>query len=158
MADVFPFEHSTPIEYSGKNEARDSYSPDDFEARCISYITTWRQQCRSIFIQRRNIWDDCWKLYRGLDDFTMKQDWQSKIVLPKSFATVKMATNAIKRLLSAAKKPWDIEAINTDDQITALRAEQMTDLTKLFLDKAYFLKEFTEGLECAFILGLGVWK
>jgi len=88
----------------------------------------------------------------------MKQDWQSKIVLPKSFTSVKMATNTIKRLLSAAKKPWDIEAVNPDDLVTTLRAEQMTDLTKLFMDKAYFLKEFSEGLECAFILGLGVWK
>jgi hypothetical protein len=34
----------------------------------------------------------------------------------------------------------------------------MTDLTKLFMDKAQFLKEFSEGLECAFIQGLGVWK
>lgn len=128
------------------------------EAKICQYIATWRQQCRSVFIQRRNIWDDCWKLYRGEDDFSMKQDWQSKIVLPKSFTSVKMATNTIKRLLSAAKKPWDIESVNPDDLVTVLRAEQMTDLTKHFMDKAYFLKEFTDGLESAFITGLGVWK
>jgi hypothetical protein len=88
----------------------------------------------------------------------MKQDWQSKIVLPKSFTSVKMATNTIKRLLQAAKKPWDVESVNPDDLVTSLRAEQMTDLTRYFMDKAFFLKEFSDGLESAFITGLGVWK
>lgn len=157
---IVPLEHAYPITYqTGENKASgQTGAPNQLEAKVLQYITTWRQQCRSVFIQRRNIWDDCWKLYRGEDDFSMKQDWQSKIVLPKAFASVKMATNAIKRLLSASKKPWDIEAVNPDDMVTTLRAEQMTDLTKHFMDKAYFLKEFTEGLECAFILGLGVWK
>ena len=57
-----------------------------------------------------------------------------------------MATNTIKRLLTAAKKPWNIESANPDDIITTIRAEQLTYLTRHFLDKAYFLKEFTEGL------------
>ena len=151
-------EHAYPVELTLDNIAQKGTTPNELEAKVIEYISTWRQQARSVFIQRRNIWDDCWKLYRGLDDFSMKQDWQSKIVLPKSFTSVKMATNTIKRLLAAAKKPWDIESVNPDDLVTTLRAEQMTDLTKHFMDKAYFLKEFGEGLECAFILGLGVWK
>lgn len=155
---IVQLEHATPIELTLDNLASPSTTPNEVEAKVAAYICTWRQQARSAFIQRRNIWDDCWKLYRGLDDFSMKQDWQSKIVLPKSFTSVKMATNTIKRLLAAAKKPWDIEAVNPEDLVTTLRAEQMTDLTKHFMDKAYFLKEFGEGLECAFILGLGVWK
>ncbi len=155
---IVQFEHATPVELTLENIAGSNTNPNEVEAKVAQYIVTWRQQARSAFIQRRNIWDDCWKLYRGLDDFSMKQDWQSKIVLPKSFTSVKMATNTIKRLLSAAKKPWDIESVNPEDLVTTLRAEQMTDLTKHFMDKAHFLKEFGEGLECAFILGLGVWK
>lgn len=156
---IVPFENAYPIEFQvGKNLASEDPSGNEQDAKVASYITSWRAQLRSSFIVRRNIWDDCWRLYRGEDDFSAKQDWQSKIVLPKAFTSVKMATNTIKRLLSAAKKPWDIESVNENDIITSLRAEQMTDLTKLFMDKAHFLKEFSEGLECAFILGLGVWK
>jgi hypothetical protein len=155
---IIQLEHAYPIDLQQENLAQPQSYPNELEAKIVSYIATWRQQARSVFIQRRNIWDDCWKLYRGEMDTSMKQDWQSKIVLPKSFTSVKMATNTIKRLLSAAKKPWDIESVNPDDLVMALRAEQMTDLTKHFMDKAYFLKEFSEGLECAFILGLGVWK
>lgn len=155
---IVPNEHAIPVELTGENQIGPSQVSNELEAKIASYIVTWRSQARSAFIQRRNIWDDCWKLYRGEDDFSSKQDWQSKIVLPKSFTSVKMATNTIKRLLSAAKKPWDIESVNPDDLVQVLRAEQMTDLTKHFMDKAFFLKEFSEGLECAFILGLGVWK
>ena len=156
---IVQLEHAYPLDFAGgRNEAQPGYSSTSEEAKVAAYICTWRQQCRSVFIQRRNIWDDCWKLYRGLDDWSVKDDWQSKIVLPKSWTSVKMATNTIKRLLTAAKKPWDIESANPDDIITTIRAEQLTYLTRHFLDKAYFLKEFTEGLECGFMLGLGVWK
>lgn len=155
---IYPWEHSYPIEYQQQNLASGNTIPNEFEAKVSQYIMTWRQQMRSIFIQRRNIWDNCWKYYRFEEDGSNKQSWQSQIVLPKVFTSVKMATNTIKRLLTAAKHPWDIEAVNPDDLITTLRAEQMTDLTKLFMDKAYFLKEFTEGVECAFLLGIGVWK
>ena len=79
---ITPFEHAFPVEFgAGENEARQSAQPDEFEAKVASYVQTWRNQCRSVFIQRRNIWDDCWKLYRGLDDWSRKEDWQSKIVL-----------------------------------------------------------------------------
>jgi hypothetical protein len=157
---IVPNEHAYPVEYglTKGNQASHNAIPNADEAKVAAYITTWRQQCRSSFIQRRNIWDDCWKLYRGLDDWSNKDEWQAKIVLPKSWTSVKMATNSIKRLLTATKNPWDIESANPDDLLTALRAEQMTYLTRHFLDKAYFLKEFTEGLECGFMLGLGVWK
>src|SRR5579885_1392126 len=97
---IIQYEHAYPIEFQQPgNEASQSSIPDELEAKVAQYVMTWRQQCRSVFIQRRNIWDDCWKQYRGLDDFNMKQDWQSKIVLPKAFTTVKMATNTVKRLL-----------------------------------------------------------
>lgn len=152
------YEHALPVDGALENQATQSAQGSPEEARVASYIITWRNQLRSAFIQRRNIWDDCWKLYRGLDDFTSKEDWQSKIVLPKSFASVKLATNTIKRLLATSKKPWSMESVNPDDLITNMRAEQMSELTKHFMDKANFLQEFTEGLETGFIIGLGVWK
>ena len=150
--------NAIPVDATQSNLAVQSAQGSPDEARVASYIITWRNQLRSAFIQRRNIWDDCWKLYRGLADFTSKEDWQSKIVLPKSFASVKMATNTIKRLLATSKKPFNLEAVNQEDLITVLRAEQMTNLVRLFLDKTNFLAEFTEGLETGFIIGLGVWK
>ena len=155
---IVPFEHAFPVEFipqDGQNVAGHDSSED---AKVASYVVTWRNQLRTGFLQRRNIWDECWKLYRGVDDWSNREDWQSKIVLPKSWASVKQATNTIKRLLMTAKKPWNLDSVNPDDLVNVLRTEQMTDLTREFMDQANFVQEFSDGLECGFILGLGVWK
>jgi hypothetical protein len=155
---IVPFEHAFPVEMTiGTPTQQISKSPSQ-DAKIANYIITWRNQLRSGFTNRRNVWDECWALYRGVQDYSNREEWQSKIVLPKSWASVKQATNVIKRLLATSKNPWNLESVNPDDLISTLRAEQMTDLTKVFLEKADFLQEFSEGLECGFILGLGVWK
>lgn len=123
-----------------------------------NYVLAWRRKLSNARIDKRNIWNECWQLYRGTEDYSDKQDWQSKIALPKAFNTVKQATNIIKRLLSTSKHPWRIDPVNPDDMIARLRAEQKTELVRYFLDKAGFYSAFGEGLECGFILGLGVWK
>lgn len=122
------------------------------------YIIQWRNQLRNDRWDRLGVWNECWQLYRGQENWEDKEDWQSKIALPKAFSSVKMATNTIKRMLGGAKRPWNVEAVNPDDLQQVLRAEQLTDLTQMFLEKGKFLEEFSIGLECGFILGLGVWK
>lgn len=151
-------ENATPVEYIINANQQAGDIDTSYESKIAGYVTSWKRQCRNAFTQRRNIWDECWALYRGVDDWSNKEEWQSKIVLPKSFTSVKMATNAIKRLLSTSKKPWTVESINPEDMVNVLRADQMTDLTREFMDMANFKKEFSEGLECGFIQGLGVWK
>lgn len=131
-------------------------SKEDEAAR--NYVLSWRNKLRAERIEKVNLWNECWALYRGQEDFTNKEDWQSKIVLPKSFGTVKQATNMIKRLMNMAKKPWRAMPENDNDVLWQLRAEKMTDLSKLFLDKAHFMEEVSTGLETGFIMGVGIWK
>jgi hypothetical protein len=68
------------------------------------------------------VWDECWRMYRGLEDWGDKDEWQSKIFLPKSWAAVEQATSLIIRLLQANTDPWQHEAVNPDDLVTAYRA------------------------------------
>jgi hypothetical protein len=136
----------------------DASNYSDEDKQIIEYVVNWRNQLKLARLDKQNIWDECWQLYRGLEDWSSKEDWQTKIVIPKAFSSVKQATNVIKRLLSTSRKPWTIEPTNTDDLVTTARAEQMGDITKVFLDKARFVEEFAEGLECGFITGVGVWK
>jgi len=128
------------------------------DAKIRDYVIAWRNKLRTERIEKVNVWNECWALYRGQEDFSNKEDWQSKIVLPKSFGTVKQATNLIKRLLNLSKKPYRAEPENPDDAVWNLRSEKMTSLSKMLLDKAKFLDEFGTGLECSFIMGLGLWK
>jgi hypothetical protein len=128
------------------------------EAKARQYVIAWRNQLKQLRWQKRQIWNECWQLYRGLDDWTNLEDWQTKIVIPKAFNSVKTATNVIKRLMVTAKQPWSIESVNPDDLVNVIRAEKCTDLLKVFTEKAHLLEEFSEALECSFIIGLGVWK
>lgn len=121
-------------------------------------MVSWRNQLRQQRIEKLSVWNDCWSLYRGQADFSAKEDWQSQIVLPKAWGTVKQAVSVVKRLLNTAKRPWFIEDTSVEDPVGILRAEKMTDITKVFLDKAHFVEEFSTGLETGFIMGLGIWK
>lgn len=128
------------------------------EASIATYITTWQRQLQNSRHDQVNLWTECWQLYRGVEDWSDKDEWMSKISLPKPWATVKQAVSTIRRLLSLSKDPWGLEPYNPDDLLLQIRAEKMTRLTKVFLEKADYLNAFTEGLESGFIMGLGLWK
>src|SRR5690348_4120478 len=91
----------------------DGTRPTDEEI--IKYVVSWRTQLRAARIDKQNIWNECWQMYRGLEDFSAKEDWQSKLVLPKVFSSVKQATNVIGRLLNSTKDPWMLEPYNPED-------------------------------------------
>ena len=159
------YDMATPVELlQGPNTNPDpnmsvgapSNSQQDEKAR--AYVIAWRNQLRQQRIEKLNIWNECWSLYRGQQDQSNKEDWQSQIVLPKSWGTVKQAVNVIKRFLNTIKKPWFVDCTNPNDPVGILRAEKMTDLSKVFLDKAHFVEEFSVGLETSFIMGMGIWK
>ena len=121
----------------------DHLSPE--EAKVRDYVLAWRNKLRYERIEKVNIWNECWALYRGQEDFTNKEDWQSKIVLPKAWGTVKQAVNVIKRLMNLSKKPWKLESQDVANPLWQLRGEKMTNLTNMFLEKAKFSEEFKIG-------------
>lgn len=140
----------------GETEAQREKRAYDEKVR--EYVIGWRNQLRMYRYEKLAVWNECWQLYRGQEDWSDKEDWQSKIVLPKSFSSVKQATNVIKQLLAASKKPWNIESENPDDLVNVQRTEQMTYLSRVFMEKARFLEEFSESLEVGFIMGCGILK
>ena|SRR5579859_1550764 len=146
------------VEKEGPSTASQLSSDTEEEAKARQYVISWRNQLKQLRWQKRQIWNECWQLYNGLADWTDKEDWQAKIVIPKAFNTVKTATNVIKRLMVSAKQPWSVDSVNPDDLVNVIRAEKCTDLLKVFTERAHLLEEFSEALECSFIIGLGVWK
>lgn len=125
------------------------------ENRLAAYINDLASQLRRASLERQQIRDECWAIYRGAPAATQKEDWQAKIVLPKAWNAIEQAVSAVRRLLDFNREPWRIVAINP--AYTA-QAERMTRLVNLFLEKADFSTHFFEGLKIAFITGLGVWK
>lgn len=155
-ATVIPIEATPQAEYSQAPQQPNTVNLNTPEV--VSYVTTWRNQLKNARQPQYELWSDCWALYRGVTDFSDKDEWMSKISLPKPWAVVKQATSTIKRLLTANNRPWALEPYNPDDLVAQTRCEKMTRLNKVFLDKADFLPAFAEGLECGFIMGVGIWK
>ena len=124
----------------------------------VTFVTDNYQRLRDNRINKEDIWTECWELYRGKQDFTNKEDWNSQIVLPKSFNSVKQATSTIERFLSISRSPWSVAPVNPDDLRMAVRAGQIAQLTEVFLDNAQYKDAFSTGLESGFITGLGIWK
>lgn len=123
-----------------------------------SFIKTEKERARTRRTKIKQIWDECNNLYRGKEDWSDKEDWQSKISAPKAFNSVKQATNAFIRMLELSKKAWELDAVNPDDGVSSIRASRLTKLVDHFLTEANFLTGFQEGLESANTIGFGVWK
>ncbi len=157
-------DHTIPVEVAQAQQAApEGAAPNKAaqstrEAKVREYVLGWRNTLRQQRLEKQGIWNECWALYRGQEDQSNKEDWQSKIVLPKAWGTVKQAVNVMKRLLQVQQTPWTLEPYNADDEAETLKAEKMMDLAKLFLEKARFQQVFEEILEPAFIMGLGVGK
>lgn len=164
---VASFYDSAPAEFVSDQapvKANNTFSTDAerktkaYAEKVREYVISWRNQLRMYRYEKLSVWNECWQLYRCQEDWSDKEDWQAKICLPKSFASVKQATNVIKQFLNAAKKPFTLESENPNDLVSVRRSEQMTHLSEVFLEKARFLDEFSEALECGFIMGAGVVK
>ena len=84
------------------NQATTSPSNSSFDEKARAYVIAWRNQLRQQRIEKLNIWNECWALYRGQQNMSNKEDWQSQIVMPKAWGTVKQAVNVIKRFLNTA--------------------------------------------------------
>lgn len=151
-------QHTIPVEVTEGQPSAQQSTGDTYAGKVKSYVVGWRNQLRQQRLEKQTIWNECWALYRGQEDQTNKEDWQSKIVLPKAWGTVKQAVNVLMRLLQVQESPWTLEPYNQDDELETLKAEKMMDVGSLFLEKAHFIDELKTGLETGFIMGLGVWK
>jgi hypothetical protein len=146
-----------PMLEEAKESTGNWYDSVDDEWLC-GYVRQWRDSCRTQRRTRWSIWNECWELYRGKADNRAKDNWQSKVFLPKAWAAVKQATNIIGRYMRIENKPYQFTAINSDDYVAVTRGARKTKLTRLMMDKAGYIEEFLEALEGSFIMGIGVIK
>src|SRR4051812_27085330 len=100
----------TPVELTQTAEPSAPSDPStgvsDLDKKALDFVITWRNKLKSERIEKIQVWNECWALYRGQEDFSNREDWQTKIVLPKAWGTVKSAVNTIKRLMGFSNEPW----------------------------------------------------
>lgn len=152
-----------PLELTlATSEPQDNYEQDwqsQVDDKWLGgYVLQMRNACRMHRRTRWGLWNECWELYRGKSDHRAKDDWQSKVFLPKAWAAVEQATNLIGRYLRVSDKPYRFDAVNPDDYVAVQRGNRKTKLVQLMMENAGFMEEFLEALKTSFIMGIGVLK
>ena len=150
---------STPLDFLKEDEEEGQAALENVaKGELTKLVTDWKSKLHNARRSKVTIWNECWELYRGKENHSNKEEWHSKIVLPKAFNSVKQATSTIKRFLSVSKDPFSISSLDPDNIKWAIRGDQLSQLVRMFLENASYEEEFAIGLESGFIMGLGVWK
>lgn len=98
-----------------------------------------------------------WRLWQNDVDFPGKEDWQTKLWIPKPYSAVEQATALIERSLLESRESFGVEGFDARDQERA--AKLWTPLLRLFLNNAGLPYKFSDGTKVGFITGVaGYWK
>lgn len=101
----------------------------------------WRRAAKEYY----NMW-----LNRA--DFTDKEDWQTKLWIPKTFAAVEQASSIIQRSILTTPNSFGIEGV---DDLDKMKADKIwKPLLKLVLEKANMAYAFGDAAKIGFITGL----
>src|SRR3990167_2310195 len=106
-----------------------------------------------------NVALECWDMYRNKQDFSDKEDWQSRVTVPKAHAAVKQGVANIRKLFSQAR---DTVLVDDPSGINKAFAPYVQEGVKRVWDASGFLDVTSEALEAGLIMGLiavrGDWQ
>lgn len=104
---------------------------------------------------RKDVWDECWNLYNGIYDWSMKEDWQSRSNIPKIRGIVDAATASFRRALVRMKRFYHIES---ETKLGIEKGFYSMNLLDYWLEQMGFIEEFSVGLKTGLITSSLVYK
>jgi hypothetical protein len=158
---------NTPViddkEMKDREEAAGAYSNENqqhFVDYCMDCVATSVAAMKEV----REIQDECWRMYQEDEppNYADKEDWQSRVVLPKPYGSVLYA-KAITR------KAFDTEFLSIDDRFRGDYSDADVALWQQILDLQLsrrfgkFSLQFSDATEMAFAVGtsmemIPIWK
>ena len=122
------------------------------EDSIVKYIVSCKEESEDARLDREKVWAKCWDAFNCKQDYTKKDDWQSKIFLPKTNTFIEQATSAIKKALvyNPNLKFFSVEGVEEKDKKTAPLIE---DLIKFWFKRIDFVSTFTNATRIGFITG-----
>ena len=66
----------------------------------IKWVLACRNEAVDAFNEKRELVDRAWMRYNNREDFSNKEDWQSKLALPKYAMAIDQAVSLMKDSLS----------------------------------------------------------
>ena len=124
-------------------------------AHLVKVILAHKTESLADTSQMRDGWSNDWRLFQGEVDFSDKEDWQSQVWEPKSWAAIMQAQTIIQNsLLESA----DFFGISGTDQKSKVLADLFfKPLITLAFDKCHLVQKFTDSVGCALATGIGLY-
>lgn len=112
-------------------------------------------------VQARRIKDGwarrAWDAYNNTHDWSHKEDWQSKIALPKWAMAIDQATNFMRQSLARSQRLFGIEVLNRDP-VDKILATFFGAILNERVRQMNLKKQFVGGLKVALVTNQGIQK
>lgn len=134
-------------------------APAVSDKELVEWVVRQRRKAREDRADLERVWDECWDLFEGVsEENDAKEDWQSDVVRPAAFASVKQGVNAVRQFLRESEQPWFNEPVNPDDKASEIRGDRLARLVKYQFESNQLFSAIAEGLESSFVTGVGIWR
>ncbi len=123
------------------------------ENRIVEYVLACKRESEEAYLDRRAKADEGWQVYRGIQDFSKKADWQSKCFIPKMATAIDKAVALVKRALIGTKAFFTVESESHPEKCEAVKK-----LVDFWLTRSDFKTKFVQALFPGMITGWAVQK
>ncbi|MDO9566670.1 MAG: hypothetical protein Q7J15_08020 [Candidatus Desulfaltia sp.] len=146
-------------ELSQREEAAGRYAGEN-ESHFVDYCEDCRRTSVSAMINIRKIQKECWDVYNEEPppNYANKENWQSKVIVPKPFGAVQFAMGVVRKAFAA-------EFLSIENERNQDVADFWEKLIKHQLNKQHgnFPIQFTDASGMAFAVGqslemIPVWR
>lgn len=103
----------------------------------------------------RKGWSNDWRIYQGDVNFSDKEDWQSQVWTPMSWAAIVEAQTVMQNSLLESAEFFGISGL--DEKSKVLADFFFRPLMRLFFEKANLIAKFTDSIACSLATGISLY-
>ena len=136
-------------ELSEREEAAQAYAGED-ESHWVNYVEECVRTSRNSMVRLRQLQQECWQVYQEEEppNYRNKEEWQSRVVIPKPFSAVQVAKNMVRKAFTP-----EFLSIDNEPHPEAGEFWQTLMLRMLDHDHANFRIRFPDATEMGLALG-----
>lgn len=142
-----------------RTEAAQAYAGEN-EKHFVEFVNDCVKTSHDAMIEIRREQAECWATYKEEEpaNYADKEDWQSKVIIPKPFGAVQFA-------MSVVRKAFDVQFLSVENKQDPEAAEFWKDLMTIQLSRnnANFPIRFTDASGMGFAIGqsmemIPIWR
>ena len=126
------------------------------EGHLVAYAEECIRESYDTSKGRRDRWNRLWEAHENeMQEYSDKEEWQNAIVLNKPFVTTVQATTLVRRGFMERPDYFDLDPVNKQDHVKALKAKFWGQGLKYWLGKqdSHFPTVFADAARMGFVMG-----